>query len=168
MTSTITITQPVRDNQRTTATLSTPDLETRLALASAGMDAILAHRHGDVLDEAQAAVQDAVAEASLTETLPVDPAFQPNPVLAKAGRIVARRGWTKGTYSSEKGEVCAMGAIREAIYGPRWNMGVTDAREEGPISVLLDRIAADLGCRMGIPGWNDSRESAADVLRLLY
>lgn len=140
------------------------DFDTRLAIADAGITARLAHHHGVALADAQAALAD--AESSILE--PETPEFKPHPVLAKAAQIIRKYGWVKGTYGSTSFGMCAMRAIREAVYGPNWLGMVNGERENGPVLELLNRIAVETGQPMSVPHWNDSREDVSQVLKLLY
>ncbi len=139
------------------------DFDTRLALASAGMDAILAHKHGVTLAEAARALK--VAEEA--DLLP-SRQFKPNRTLAEAGYLIRRKGWTRNTFENHDGAMCAMGAIRGACYGPGWQHMPTDGREHNAIEELMNRIAADTGEMFSIPQWNDTRPDVSHVLRLLY
>lgn len=148
---------------------TTPDvgLDTRLMLASIGLDVTLGHAVGSALAEANAAATAAILEAQNTEDPKVT--FEPNAYLAEARAIIESRGWIKGEYGSTTGAVCAMSAIREAVYGPEWGCLPTDDRETGPVNELLARIADDTGTTAySIPAWNDSRDSVDDVVKLLY
>ena len=156
-----------------TLTQQLVDFDTRLALASAGMDAIIEHKYADTLGDAQAAFERAVAEARQLSVYshPVKPAFQPHPVLAAARRLIEQRGWVKDVYSTGPGGgVCAMGAIREVVYGPRWAaMELGDPSERSAVVELLNRIASDVGhTDWSVARWNDAQQSKQDVLRLLY
>lgn len=139
------------------------DFDTRLALASAGMDAIHAHRHGTTLAEARAAVATAYETPELLD--PPEPKFKSHPLLAQARKIVEKRGWVQGAFESPTGCVCAGEAIRIAGGGHPLSRSVLDAQEE-----LVNRIAADTGeAGLGITQWNDTHcKSQADVFRLLY
>lgn len=142
------------------------DFDTRLTLAGAGMDAVLAHNHGVTLDEAHRAVQESLFDPS---GLPdVEPQFQPHPVLKAAGDVIRARGWIKDSYGHATGPVCAMAAIRTVLYGDGWFHVSTDSREEGPVEELLNRIAVEFGEPWSIPNWNDRQVDVKDVLRLLY
>lgn len=143
------------------------DLDTRLAMASAGMDALLKFKHGAALVGAQAAVRRIESEAEL---LGLDPTgFRPNRTLKAAGDLIRKRGWTKGVYSSGDGALCAMGAIREAVYGPRWmQQELGYPAERSAVEELLNRIAIEVGNCYSVPKWNDTRANQDEVLRLLY
>lgn len=136
------------------------DFDTRLALASAGMDAVLAHRHGVTLAEAR----DALAGAQEAPELlaPEAPAFEPHPLLKAAGDVIRVRGWVQGMEVAWDGKVCALGAIR--IAAARRCEDDNDAVVE-----LLNRIAADTNRAYGISMWNDRPGQTKDnVLKLLY
>lgn len=144
----------------------TVDLDTRLDLAAIGMDVTMQLAAGAALAEADAEAAAAILEAQSTE----DPAtvFPPHPALAKARRIIESRGWTRGEYVASSGAVCAMAAIREAVYGPGWHYRAFDQRELEPAAELMNRIAADTGYALSVPAWNDSRSDVSEVVRLLY
>lgn len=155
----------------TTATqnqaVSTPaavDFETRLTLAAAGMDAILAHRHGVTLAEARQAVREA-QEAPVAGD-EIHQRFTPNAVLRAAGDLIRVRGHHQGAYESPGGALCALGAVRVASRGDLWMHESTTADEVNAVHELTDRIRQTVG-DMSVPEWNDSR-SSADVLKLLY
>lgn len=131
------------------------DLETRLTLASAAMDALLAHRHPGVLEEAHAAVQ-----AARCLVQPVPARWRPEPVLSRAAVIIRERGWARHVWTGPGGELCALAAIRLAAGGDR-------AAETRAEAELRRRIAVVTGVLAGVACWNDSRSSASEVLSLL-
>lgn len=150
----------------------TIDFDTRLMLAAIGMDAILKHRHGDALKEAHAAVTAARTEADRygAEALALGGlldaqgpgTFRSHPILKRAGDIIRGRGWHQGSWNDERGAVCALAAIRLATGGD-------SSAEADAVTVLLERIRSDLGHdSLSVPGWNDSRRSASQVLALLF
>jgi hypothetical protein len=143
------------------------DFDTRLTLASAGMDAILAHNHGVTLADAHAAV---LAAREAPELLDPEPQpFTPHPVLKAAGDVIRARGWIKNSYGGLTGPVCAMAAIRTVLYGDNWSDLATNDGEVGPVDELLDRIAAEVGHRdWSVPMWNDAQSHELAVLKLLY
>lgn len=152
-----------------TAPAAEVDLRTRMDIAKAGIDAILAHRHGITLAEARAAVTEA------EEILPrEDGTGRPtNPILAAAGKMIMSVGWIQGTYGNTEVGMCAAGAVRAVARGEGWAAGVPQfiyqsQEERDAIDELLNRIALDLGETTSIPDWNDSRTDVSQVLRLLY
>lgn len=157
----------------TDQTVNTPvypnvDFDTRLALASAGMDAIHAHNHGVTLAEAHTAVQ-AAQEAPELLAEEVRP-FQPHPVLKAAGDLIRVRGWVQGAFESPDGALCAHGAIRVAVLRTVHSAGSVGSLESAALDELCRRITA---AGQGNPGtsvsrWNDSRGSVDEVLKLLY
>lgn len=144
------------------------DLETRLSLASAAMNAIMAHHHGDTMNESQNAVQDALDEAQALTPEPIT--FEPHPVLAKARRIIEQRGWARGIFQDNEGAVCARHAIRLAVYGPvRSPSEDGDPAEDDAVLELLNRIAVETGNpATSIQSWNDFQNDKEAVLKLLY
>ena len=134
------------------------DLETRLALAGAGMDAVLAHRHADALAGARAAVRE--AQSTLPPVPEDNPGFPYHRVLARAAELIRERGWVRHEYESADGALCAVQAIR-TVAG-EGTLAAADAEAE-----LLRRIRDDVGDAFGIPQWNDSRSGVGEVLRLL-
>lgn len=148
------------------------DFDTRLMLASIGMDVLLAHAGGQDLLDAHAAVTAAIADAdrygaeaaalALLKAAQAPGTFRSHPILKAAGQIIRDRGWHQGSWTNERGAVCALAAIRIATGGDT-------GQEADAVAVLLDRIRDDLGqSAYSVPGWNDSRRSASDVLRLLF
>lgn len=136
--------------------------EQRLAVARAGMDAVLAHRHGATLADAQAHVAAAEDEAQVIELDEYrKPGFAPHPVLARARRIIEIRGWTQGFREKPGGALCAERAIEIAAQGQAG--AAWDAMRE-----LMNRIAAETGEVLSVPSWNDTRRDRTEVLRLLY
>jgi hypothetical protein len=149
-----------------------PDFDTRLMLASIGMDVLLARAGGQALADAHAAVTAAVAaadrygaEAVALEGLtaaqrPVT--HRSSRILARAADIIRDRGWHQGDWTDSQGAVCALQAIRLAAGDD------TDAAADAA-AVLLDRIRNQFGDHASsVPGWNDRRErTEADVLYLL-
>lgn len=147
----------------------TIDFDTRLMLAAIGMDVLLA-QHG--LEEAHAAVTAAIAEADRygAEALALGAlmdaqspgTFRSHPILKRAGDIIRGRGWHQGSWNDERGAVCALAAIKLATGGD-------SSAEADAVTVLLARIRSDLGHdTYSVPGWNDSRRSASQVLTLLF
>jgi hypothetical protein len=140
------------------------DLDTRLTLAAAGMDAIIEHKYPTVISESQEAMYAAVREARTT--LPV---FESHPILKAAGDLIRSHGWQQGTYGSRSLGYCAIGAIRTVTYGPDWGVNDRDGRDQDAIEELLNRIASDTGTPQTVPNWNDHKgRTREDVLRLLY
>ena len=145
------------------------DLDTRMTMVLAGINAILSHKHGDAVAEANAAVAEANAavaeiqdEILITLPEPEAPVFQPHPILKAAGDVIRDRGWHQGAFEAECGpQVCALGAIK--LVTPGDFRAQLDAQRE-----LLNRIAADTGQESSVPIWNDSRDSVDEVIRLLY
>jgi len=135
------------------------DFDTRLTLASAGMDAVLRHRHGDALAGARAA-----AEAALSSVPEPGPEDEPetHPLLARAADLIRVRGWTQGTYESADGRLCAIGALQLAATGE-----LPDSYQDAE-RVLVDRITREIGREMTVPAWNDSRTDVSQVLKLVY
>lgn len=132
-----------------------PDLETRLTLASAAMDAVMAHRHPGVLEEADAAVQ------AVLSRLPEDtPQWRPEPTLVRAAELIRERGWARHVFTGPRGELCALAAIELAAGGNRSRQARAEAE-------LRRRIAVTTGVLAGIACWNDSRPDAGAVLALL-
>lgn len=143
------------------------DFDTRLALASAGIKATLDHKHADALSEAHAEAEAAIKQAG--SPILVAPArFQPNDVLARAREIIETRGWAQGAIQRRDGAVCAVGAIRIAVYGSSCGSWEDNNEEVDATHELLDRIAATTGQDMNVPTWNDSRTTKDEVISLLY
>lgn len=138
------------------------DIDTRMTMALAGINAIIDHKHGDAVAEANAAVAEIQDEILITLPEPEAPEFQPHPVLKSAGDLIQVRGWWKGDFEEQTGgAICALGAIKRVTAG--------DAQlEADAVRELLNRIAAETGEPYSVPGWNDSRGSVADIVRLLY
>lgn len=145
----------------------TPDvgLDTRLMMASIGLDVTMSEAVGEHLAEANAAATAAILEAQSTPD--PYPGYAPHPVLQRAAQLIRERGWVKGVYESPGGRLCAMAAIREVLYGPVWTMAPSDQRERDAAYELMRRIKDDTGTSFSVPAWNDSRSSVDDVLRLL-
>lgn len=147
--------------------LPTPDvgLDTRLMMASIGLDVTMAEAVGRDLAEANAAATAAILEAQSTPD--PYPGYEPHPVLQRAAQLIRERGWVQGVYEAPGGRLCAMAAIREAVYGPMWSVTPSDQRERDAAYELMRRIKDDTGTSFSVPSWNDSRSSVDDVLRLL-
>lgn len=129
-------------------------LDARLTLASAGIDAVMVHRHQAALYAAQLAVQ--AAES----WMPVPPQDPPNEVLERARRVIETRGWVQHEYTAVNGAVCAQRAVCVAApYGPG---------RDAALSVLQRRILEETHEDMSVTRWNDTRSNVSDVLRLLY
>lgn len=139
--------------------------ETRLELAGVGIDTLMSVAAGDALAEANAAATAAVLEAQ--STVDPTPQWKPHPVLQQAAELIRTRGWVQGVYESPGGRLCAMAAIREALYGPVWTMTPSDHRERDAAYELMRRIKDDTGTAFSVPAWNDSRGSVEDVVRLM-
>ena len=146
------------------------DIDTRMTMALAGINAIIDHKHGDAVAEANREAEAAVEAAELLE--PEPPQFKPHPILKAAGDVIRAKGWHQGDYRSEAtGAVCALGAIIDAVYGgdSRISRDLTGSTwEDGAIRELLNRIAAETGDPHSVSSWNDSRSSVDEVVRLLY
>lgn len=144
------------------------DIDTRLTMAAAGMDAILGHKHGEILTEASeqlAAVKEAAAEQSAAD----NPSRGHNKILKAAGDLIRVRGWTKGTYVNESGALCTLGAIRTAARGVGWFGKPHTDEELRAMGELLRRISAEFGPdHLSIPRWNDGARDVNEVLKLLY
>lgn len=146
--------------------------EMRLELSQAAMDALL-----DIPEDTQAAVSGALKEADglavagiLAErqrAVQQPELFQSNPILKAAGNLIRARGWIKGEFDNSHG-LCVMGAIRTATRGENWWYQPEPTGEREAVGVLLDRIAAEFGPGLSVPGWNDRQDGVQDVLRLLY
>lgn len=148
-----------------TKPLPSADLDTRLMLASIGLDVTLDHAADGALAEANAAATAAILEAQSTPDPRRD--YEPHPVLQRAAQLIRERGWVQGVYTAPGGSLCAMAAIREVLYGPMWAYAPSDQRERDAAGELMRRIKNDTGVAFSVPKWNDTRSSEADVLRLL-
>lgn len=137
------------------------DLETRMAIALAGMDGLLKFKHPEAIGEAQEAVRQATEAAELLT--PDLVSFEPNRVLAKARRIIEKRGWHQGSWQAEPGgAVCALKAIELASECN--GQAFQEATDE-----LMNRIAVESADCLTIPTWNDRGEQTQEgVCRLLY
>lgn len=136
--------------------------EARLEAARTGMASILAHRHGTTLAGARAHLAAAEDEAQVIELDEYRPLrFQPNPVLARARRIIEIRGWTRGAFEMPGGALCAKRAIEIAAGGQA-------GAEWQAVAELMNRIAVETGEALTVPNWNDSRRDQSEVMRLLY
>jgi hypothetical protein len=139
------------------------DFDTRLAIASVGMD-VLISRHDT--SEAHAAVEKALSTSHEWSLKPV-----PHPILAAAGDIIRQRGWCKDEFNSAAGAVCAFGAIRMASGFHPGGSGF-DAPSYGNVNdaatVLMERIMDETGKPYTIQHWNDTRTNVDAVLHLLY
>lgn len=140
------------------------DLDTRLALASAGMDALLEQAmlrfDVDTAHQPEPAVDYA---APILPTVTPAPAPQSSPLAAvylAAIRIIRERGWTRSCLRNQQGAVCAVGAIRAAA-GP--DRGLAD----DACAHLLDAIQTQFSAET-IPAWNDQQTSADVVIRMLH
>ncbi len=144
------------------------DFETRLTIAHAGLDALLAHRHGDALAEAHTAVAEAMAEAQRAATVvpltpelaPVDPSVQR--VLNRAADLIGERGWNQGNWqSSATGAVCVMRAIRITADG--------NGEYDQAVTEVMRRTGATGEPVASVTSWNDSparmRHEILDMLR---
>lgn len=139
------------------------DFPTRLAIARAGMEALMDHAAGPAREEAQRALCGALdAVPGAGELLdPVAVRRPPHRVLAAAGELIRVRGWARNVFEAPDGAVCALAAIR--------HVSRFAGEEAAAEAELLSRIAADVGHdAWSVPGWNDRQSSAAAVLRLLY
>lgn len=154
------------------ATAPAVDFDTRLMITRIGMDVLLAHVGGQALADAHAAVTAAVAEADRYGAEAVALAawkatqrpglFQSHHILKAAGDLIRNRGWNQGSWTNDKGAVCALAAIRLAARG-------NGSAEADAVAVLLGRIQDDLGqTAHSVSGWNDSRRSVGEVLHLLF
>lgn len=160
---------PARD---TFAALPPLSFELRLELSQTAMDVLL-----DIPEDTQTAVSEALKEADRLAVTGIlkereraaqqPEAFRPNAILKAAGDLIRARGWTQEAFEDE-GALCAIGAIRTATRGDEWFYRPEPAGEREAVNVLLDRIAAEFGPGLSVPGWNDRQDSAQDVLRLLY
>lgn len=154
-------------------TPTTIDFDTRLTLAGIAMDVLL-----DIPEDTQQAVQDALKEADNLAVAGIlaeqqraaqqPELFQSQPILKAAGDLIRARGWTTGAYDDARGQLCAMGAIRVATRGEAWEYHPEPVGEREAIGVLLDRIAAEFGPGLSVPGWNDRQDSVEGVLSLLF
>lgn len=137
------------------------DFDERLKQTKAWMDARLSFHYSDALAEAEDAFRSATEAAELLEPEPVT--FEPNRVLAKAARIIERRGWHQGSWEANPGgAVCAMKAIELAADCD--GRAYSDA-----VAELMNRIAIDTKDYLSVPSWNDSPgRTREDVVRLLY
>ena len=159
-------------NRETFADLPPVSFEMKLELSHAAMDVLL-----DVPEDTQDALAGALKEADglavagiLSErqrAVRQPGLFQPNPILKAAGDLIRARGWTTHAFESGRA-MCAMGAIRTATRGDDWFYQPEPAGERDAVRVLLDRIAAEFGPGLSVPGWNDRQDSPEGVLRLLY
>ena len=67
-----------------------------------------------------------------------------------------RRGWCQGRYVDMKGRVCAVGAVRDAVYGvPRQTQGGGLVREAYAYAALLDKIHDITGVAASVEVYND-------------
>ena len=139
------------------------DFDTRLAIASAGMDALLS-QHDTA--EAHAAAEEAFSTAGAWTPAPIG-----HPVLAAAADVIRQLGWCRESFVSEDGAVCAVGAIRTVCNlspdGSGWTMDNYLSANDAT-TVLMGRIAETTGMSYSIPLWNDSRPDVNEVLRLMY
>lgn len=139
------------------------DFDTRLELASVGMDVLLSNitDRPDETAPLVVAVIDEAAELLEAETA-AQPAFAPNAVLKAAGDVIRVRGWAQGVLMDHQGCVCALGAIRAAAGNV---LGAFEAEEE-----LLRRIHATPEWKnLGISSWNDRLDRTEDqVLSFMY
>lgn len=147
---------------RQTAPTTTPDFETRLALANIAMDVALS-RHAETSEasaESAAAIFEAQAIGPVAEA--EAKTFRSNPILKRAGDIIRERGWTQLAWEDAEGGVCLVHAIRTAAYG---SGGYSSALAE-----VRARIAAGFGDRgWSASGWNDRSDRTVDeVLSVLY
>jgi hypothetical protein len=162
--------QPALAPSKTTGPGSaSADIDTRLMLAQVFMDVVLGS--DQAVQDAHKAVADAIAaagrysdqSASLKDHTAPTVTFTSHPVLKLAGDIVRSRGWAQQVFTDQQGAVCAWQAIRLAAVG--------FGQEASAVTELLARIRHDLGqsgSGYSIPGWNDSRRTSQDVLRLLW
>ena len=157
------------------------DLDTRLTLASAGMDALIAERHPAAAEANEAAeavtggsshtgqgwpvtlgkIRTGKSVGELLEEVP-DALTASHPVLRLAADAIRTRGWAKGTYQDDSGAVCALGAIYAVTSGP------DSSEANDAVRTLLARIGTSVGREMTVPAWNDSRPDREDVCRLMY
>lgn len=166
-TRTQTVATPVQSKTPTTI-----DFDTRLTLAGIAMDVLL-----DIPEDTQQNVQDALKEADnlavagiLTEQQRASQQpelFRSQPILKAAGDLIRVRGWTTDAFENGRA-LCALGAIRTVTRGDNWFYQPVPADECAAIKVLLDRIAAEFGPGLSVPGWNDRQDSAEGVLSLLF
>lgn len=152
--------------------LHTVDFDTRLMLTGLGMNVKLSDIIAKV-DETAPLVMTVIDEAAelLAADTPEPKTFQPNSTLAKARAIIEQRGWAQNTFGHETGPVCALGAIRTAVYGPQWMYGELGSfAERDAVNELLARIADREGHGgWSIPGFNDREGQTRDVVvSLLY
>lgn len=140
------------------------DLDTRLALASAGMNALLAQAHL-VFDVNTAHLPNSpvvdLALVDLPATAPqAAPAASPfAAVYLAAIDVIRERGWTRAHLRDEAGAVCAVGAIRAAASRDR---GLADDACAHLLNVIQREFTAET-----VPSWNDSQTSAESVIRIL-
>lgn len=147
----------------THTTLPPVSFDTRLELASIGMDVVLSGCDG--VQEAHQQAADATAEADRYSAAPetheaVTQPLSPEAerVLKYAATIIRVRGWTRGEWVSDCGAVCAMTAVRIAAGGD--SKVFNEAEDE-----LLRRTGSGFGSVMV---WNDRGGRTRDeVLRLL-
>jgi hypothetical protein len=148
---------------------TTPDLDTRLTLASICMDVLLSRAGGQSLADAHTAVAAAGnlagAEAMTPGTGCADErhtTHRSRHILARAADIIRDRGWHQGDWTSRQGAVCVLQAVRLAAGGD------ADAAADAA-AVLIDRMRSRFGDHASsVTGWNDrSERTKADVLALL-
>lgn len=139
------------------------DFPARLAIARAGMEALMDHAAGPAREEARQALCGALAAVPEAGELldPVAGRSPSHPVLAAAGALIRARGWARDVFETPDGAVCALAAIR--------HVSRFAGEEAAAEAELLSRIAADVGHdAWSVPNWNDRQPDAAAVLRLLY
>lgn len=68
--------------------------------------------------------------------------------LDRAADLIDQHGWCRGQYEDHRGHLCALGAIRRAIWGEDHNFGVCDVTP--PHQAMIDYL-----CQRNLPNWND-------------
>lgn len=134
------------------------DFDTRLAIVSAGMNVLLDRHDTAGAHAVVTAIHDEILYAAAEPVLG-------NAVLARAADVIRERGWCRGTYENEQGQVCALGSINVAATG---DARVCSVESTQALDVLVQRIADLTGEPMCVPTWNDAQSNAESVLKLLY
>lgn len=159
---------------RTTTTPTPPpqvDLETRLVLAAAAMDVLLAEAAAQFAIRTAHIDIDPIPDITeIIDALPLVPTLAPPPaaystpiasLLHRARAHIEANGWLQGGLREDHGtRRCPIGAIRIEAGGNR-------RQADDACALLLEAIQRDFPDADTIPSWNDAQTSPAPVLLAL-
>lgn len=89
-------------------------------------------------------------------------------ILEKAAEVLETRGWCQGTYHNPAGRVCAVGAVRTAVWGAPLLRDLereVSTKDYVKVNEALMVLAEDIGLQNWndlAPGWNDHPDRTQD------